>query len=273
MTLDSKKSAGTREEIQSLLSDAEIARRRIRAVAIVKQELCEASTFERPSYRDQRAVLSFPPFRLDVAEERLWKNGREMRLRPKPFSILRYLAQHPRRLVTKSEIVDAVWGRIAMGESLVRTHVYDLRRVLGEDVIETVVGRGYRFLADVSEIDDERKGKWLAAEPPLELVRTPQSRSPSQAGEVAQAVRADSARILKELSDALATLGIKATVLLIAGDEHGPEGGPGPAGSRAGDLVQVAAVRVITDELERVLREPDPDSQFCLRQRQQRLIP
>jgi DNA-binding winged helix-turn-helix (wHTH) protein len=220
MTLDSKKSAGTREEIQSLLSDAEIARRRIRAVAIVKQELCEASTFERPSYRDQRAVLSFPPFRLDVAEERLWKNGREMRLRPKPFSILRYLAQHPRRLVTKSEIVDAVWGRIAMGESLVRTHVYDLRRVLGEDVIETVVGRGYRFLADVSEIAETRTGNGLAGKPPLEFVRASES-PPGQAAEAAQAVRAaDNARMLKELTDALTTLEIKA-VLLFVGDEQG----------------------------------------------------
>jgi|HubBroStandDraft_1064217.scaffolds.fasta_scaffold02448_2 DNA-binding winged helix-turn-helix (wHTH) protein len=221
MTLDSKKSAGTREEIQSLLSDAEIARRRIRAVAIVKQELCEASTFERPSYRDQRAVLSFPPFRLDVAEERLWKNGREMRLRPKPFSILRYLAQHPRRLVTKSEIVDAVWGRIAMGESLVRTHVYDLRRVLGEDVIETVVGRGYRFQVDVSEIDEVHNGKGLAGKPPLELVRPSESPSPGRAGDVPQAVRtADNGRMLNELTDALATLGIKA-VLLFVGDEQG----------------------------------------------------
>src|SRR5580692_4587064 len=99
-------------------------------------------------------MLSFPPFRLDMAEARLWKGGRELRLRPKPFAILRYLARHPRRLVTRSEIVDAVWGKIAMSESLVRTHVSDLRHVLGEDVIETVVGRGYRLLADVSEIDD-----------------------------------------------------------------------------------------------------------------------
>jgi len=95
-------------------------------------------------------VLSFPPFRLDVAEARLWKGERELRLRPKPFAILHYLTQHPRRLVTRSEIVDAVWGRSAMSESLLRTHVCDLRHVLGEDVIETVVCRGYRFLADVS---------------------------------------------------------------------------------------------------------------------------
>jgi DNA-binding winged helix-turn-helix (wHTH) protein len=201
--------------------NAEIARRRMRAVAIVKQELFEASTLERPSERDERAVLSFPPFRLDVAEERLWKNGREMRIRPKPFTILRYLAQHPRRLVTKSEIVDAVWGRIAMGESLVRTHVYDLRRVLGEDVIETVVGRGYRFLADVSEIDEVGDGKALAGKPPLDLVRPSESPRSGQAGDVPQAVRAaDNGRMLKELTDALATLGIKA-VLLLVGDEQG----------------------------------------------------
>ena len=59
--------------------------------------------------RDQRVVLSFPPFRLDVTEGRLWKSGRELRIRPKPFAILHYLTQHPRRLVTQSEIVAAVW--------------------------------------------------------------------------------------------------------------------------------------------------------------------
>jgi DNA-binding winged helix-turn-helix (wHTH) protein len=184
----------------------------MRAFAMVKQD---------PPHRDQRAVLSFPPFRLDVAEERLWKEGRELHLRPKPFAILRYLTEHPRRLVTQSEIVDAVWGKIAMSESVLRTHMHNLRHVLGKDVIETVVGRGYRFLADVSEIDDARNGKGLAGKGPLELVRTSESPSPGQAGEVAQAVRpVDIARILKELSDALATLGMKATVLLLVGDEQ-----------------------------------------------------
>ena len=238
----------------------------MRAFAIVTQDPFDASTSPRPSHRDQRAVLSFPPFRLDVAEERLWKDGRELRLRPKPFAILRYLTQHPRRLVTRSEIVDAVWGGVVVSESLVRTHVHDLRYVLEEDVIETVISRGYRFLADVREVDDGRSGKGLAAKPPIELVRTSESPSPCQAGRVAQAVRAaNNARALKEFSDALTLLGINATVLLIVGDGHGTEAGRKPGGPRAADLIQVAAVRVITDELERVLREPDRHSQSCLR--------
>jgi DNA-binding winged helix-turn-helix (wHTH) protein len=188
---------------------------------IVKQEWLEGSTLERPSQRDQRGVLSFPPFRLDLTEERLWKNGRELRLRPKPFAILRYLTRHPRRLVRQSEIVDAVWGRIAMSESLVRTHVRDLRHALGEEVIETVVGRGYRFLADVSEADETGIEEVLAGKPPLEFVRASESPSPCQAAEAVLAVRAaDDAQALKALTDVLTTLGAKA-VLLFIGDEQG----------------------------------------------------
>jgi DNA-binding response OmpR family regulator len=96
-------------------------------------------------------VLSFPPFRLDLVEERLWNGERELRLRRKPFAILCHLARRPGRLVTHSEIVEAVWGNIAMSESLLRTHVHDLRRVLGVALIETVVGRGYRFVAEMGD--------------------------------------------------------------------------------------------------------------------------
>jgi DNA-binding winged helix-turn-helix (wHTH) protein len=99
--------------------------------------------------------LSFTPFRLDLAAERLWKNGKELRLRRKPFAILRHLVHNPQRLVTHEEIVQAVWGKIAMSESLLRTHVHDLRRVLGEDVVETVVGRGYRFVPEVTHTELE----------------------------------------------------------------------------------------------------------------------
>jgi len=98
-------------------------------------------------------VLSFPPFRLDVADERLWKEGTELKLRRKPFAILKYLAMHPRRLVTQEALIEAVWGKVAMSESLLRTHVRAVRQALGDDaLIETVTRRGYRFLSDVHEV-------------------------------------------------------------------------------------------------------------------------
>jgi DNA-binding winged helix-turn-helix (wHTH) protein len=97
--------------------------------------------------------MVFPPFRLDLLDERLWKNDQEVRLRRKPFAILSYLALHPRRLVTHAELVEAVWGKTAMSESLLRTHVRDIRRVIGYPAIETVAGRGYRFAAAVAPTD------------------------------------------------------------------------------------------------------------------------
>jgi DNA-binding winged helix-turn-helix (wHTH) protein len=198
------------KQIPSRPSDADIAGKHMRAVALVEQ-----ARSKRPSDRDHR-VLSFPPFRLDTAEERLWKNGQELRLRPKPFAILRYLTRHPRRLVTQSEIVAAVWGKIAMSDSVVRTHVFDLRHVLGENLIETVLGRGYRFLADVSASEDAGNGKGLSEGTQLDLLRSSESPSPGRAAESTQALPA----ALQDLTDTMTTFGIKATILLIVGDEQ-----------------------------------------------------
>src|SRR5579863_5933129 len=98
-------------------------------------------------------MRSFPPFRVDLRDERLWKADKEVRLRRKPFAILKHLVENPQRLVTHAELVDAIWGKMAISESLLRAHMHDLRQTLGEGVIETVVGRGYRFLPEVSHDD------------------------------------------------------------------------------------------------------------------------
>jgi tetratricopeptide (TPR) repeat protein len=66
---------------------------------------------------------------------------------------LRYLVENPRRLVTQEELVNAVWGKTAISDSVLRSHIRELRQVLGSGIIETVVGRGYRFLVDVQESD------------------------------------------------------------------------------------------------------------------------
>jgi DNA-binding winged helix-turn-helix (wHTH) protein len=92
-------------------------------------------------------MLAFPPYRLDLDEERLWKGSKLLTLRRKPFAILRYLATNPRRLVTHEELLRHVWGGAVVSESAVRSHLHEVRQVLGDGVIETVIGRGYRFTA------------------------------------------------------------------------------------------------------------------------------
>jgi DNA-binding winged helix-turn-helix (wHTH) protein len=97
-------------------------------------------------------LVSFANFRLDLDSARLWKHDQEVHLRRKPFAILGFLVRNPKRLVTYAEIVEAVWGKAVMSEGLLRSHIFDRRSVLGERIVETVVGRGYRFTADIQHV-------------------------------------------------------------------------------------------------------------------------
>src|SRR3954466_7000330 len=84
---------------------------------------------ERHRWQNAAApMLSFPPFRLDLRDERLWKDDKVLSLRRKPFAILKHLVERPQRLVTHNELVEAVWGKVVISESLLRTHVRDLRQ-------------------------------------------------------------------------------------------------------------------------------------------------
>src|SRR5215471_5297138 len=98
--------------------------------------------------------LLFPPFRLDLGGERLWCERDTIALRPKTFAVLRYLAERPGQLATKDELLDAVWGKIAITDTVLKSCVRELREALGDDAsepryVETVHRRGYRFAATV----------------------------------------------------------------------------------------------------------------------------
>ena len=76
-----------------------------------------------------------------------------MPLRRKAFDVLRLLIEHRERVVTKAELLDIVWADSQVAEVAVPWTVLHVRRVLGQGSadkhpIETVHGRGYRFVAD-----------------------------------------------------------------------------------------------------------------------------
>jgi predicted ATPase len=99
-------------------------------------------------------VIDFPPFRLDPADERLWRGDAPVHLRPKSFRVLRYLVERPGHLVTTNELLDAVWPGVAVsGETLTQV-IAELRRALGDHAhhplfIQTIHRRGFRFIAGV----------------------------------------------------------------------------------------------------------------------------
>jgi DNA-binding response OmpR family regulator len=97
----------------------------------------------RPTPKIQLGKLA-----IDVAAARVTLAGKPVRLTRREFDLLLFLAGHPGRVFSRSELLDRVWGHEFIGtERTVDQHVAQLRALLGSVLIETVRGRGYR-LAD-----------------------------------------------------------------------------------------------------------------------------
>ena len=97
-------------------------------------------------------TYQFGEFTLDVARGAVFKGGREIKLRPKVYETLKYLVEHPGRLIGKQELIQAVWpDAFVTDDSLVQCTV-ELRRALDDRtqrILKTVPRRGYLFHAHV----------------------------------------------------------------------------------------------------------------------------
>src|SRR4051812_48607560 len=95
-------------------------------------------------------AIVFGPFHLDRANARLLRGGAPVPVTPKAFDVLHYLASRPEKLVTKNELLGAVWPDVVVSDSSIKVCVREIRNALADDVktpryIETVHRRGYRF--------------------------------------------------------------------------------------------------------------------------------
>lgn len=107
-------------------------------------------------------MKQFGGFRLDTANECLWHEGAQIALPPRPFMVLRYMVEHPGRLITHDELLDALWPETYVQPQVLRTYVLELRKLLGDDItqprfIQTVPKRGYCFVAAVCECADAER--------------------------------------------------------------------------------------------------------------------
>jgi DNA-binding winged helix-turn-helix (wHTH) protein/pimeloyl-ACP methyl ester carboxylesterase len=103
-------------------------------------------------------VYRFDDCQVDPRQFELRRGGDVVHVEPQVFALLAHLIEHRDRVVTKSELLDAVWGDRFVSESALTSRVKMLRRALGDDgnqqrVIATVHGIGYRFAAEVTETD------------------------------------------------------------------------------------------------------------------------
>jgi DNA-binding winged helix-turn-helix (wHTH) protein len=102
-------------------------------------------------------------FGLSTFDEGAWTlhvEGQRVALENKPLQLLRVLLQRPGQLVSKSELLDAVWPDVVVVEASLPTAMNKLRRAIGDTdsrIIETVAGSGYRLSVPVT---------WRAADTP-----------------------------------------------------------------------------------------------------------
>ena len=104
--------------------------------------------------RDDDAAYVFDGFRLDPVQGMLFDpEGREVRLRPKPFALLRHLLDHPGRLFGREELLDALWPGVVVTDDALTQSISDLRRAFGAHaaaILRTVPRRGYMLAATVT---------------------------------------------------------------------------------------------------------------------------
>jgi DNA-binding winged helix-turn-helix (wHTH) protein/TolB-like protein len=110
--------------------------------------------------KQDRHFYEFGPFRLDLAERILLRDGEHIPLTPKAYETLLALVENSGRILDKEELLNRVWPDTFIEEATLAKNVSTLRKALGEwdggrEYIETIPKRGYRFVAGVKKSGGE----------------------------------------------------------------------------------------------------------------------
>ncbi len=115
-------------------------------------------------------VFAFGAYRLDTIVLELHGPDGVVSLEPKCFALLRLLIEHRARAVSKDEIFDAIWPGLFVTEASLSTAIRQVRAAVGDsgerqEVIKTLRGFGFRFIADATEISPASVAPAAMSEP------------------------------------------------------------------------------------------------------------
>ena len=101
-------------------------------------------------------IYRFDALSLDTESLELRRDNEVIAVEPQVFSVLAYLVEHRDRVVSKDELIDAVWDGRAISDGALNSRINSVRRAVGDDgtaqsVIKTFTRRGFRFVGSVSE--------------------------------------------------------------------------------------------------------------------------
>jgi pimeloyl-ACP methyl ester carboxylesterase len=105
----------------------------------------------------QTTKIVFPPFQIDMAAGRLFRGSQVVELAPKALAVLQYLAEREGQLVTKGELLRALWPNVHVTEAVLKVTIGQVRKALADPCrepkfIETAHRRGYRFIARTEQL-------------------------------------------------------------------------------------------------------------------------
>src|SRR5260221_8409317 len=143
------------------------------------------------------SLYRFGQFVLDPGRRTLSRADSLVSLPPKAFDVLLFLAQNPNRLVTKEELLQAVWGDTFVEEGNLTQYISHLRKALGDNsedsrLIMTIARKGYQFTGDVAVAEAADTPKKVALHVPASaspradtrpLVEFPTKEAPLKASE------------------------------------------------------------------------------------------
>jgi DNA-binding winged helix-turn-helix (wHTH) protein/tetratricopeptide (TPR) repeat protein len=117
------------------------------------------------------SLYCFGEFVLDPTRRTLSRADSPVSLTPKAFDVLLFLARNPNRLVTKEELLQAVWGDNFVEEGNLTQYISHLRKALGDNsedtrLIVTVARKGYRFTVDFTVTETADTAKQAAVQVP-----------------------------------------------------------------------------------------------------------
>ncbi|HEX6188073.1 MAG TPA: tetratricopeptide repeat protein [Pyrinomonadaceae bacterium] len=113
--------------------------------------------------RQAHRIYRLDGVEIDTARACVTRNSKELHVRQKTFQVLVFLLEHRERLVTKDELIEQLWGDIAVTENALDQCLAEIRRLLGDNsrqprFLKTIPRSGYRFIGNVTETHAPQTG-------------------------------------------------------------------------------------------------------------------
>jgi TolB-like protein/DNA-binding winged helix-turn-helix (wHTH) protein len=178
-------------------------------------------------------VCRFGEFELDLGAYELRRQGRRVKLGKQPMDLLILLVQRPRQLVSRAEIAERLWGPDVFVdiETGVNTAISKVRQALRDTAdqpayVETVAGRGYRFIAPIDIVPVPVQSVNRSATPPAQVAATQEARGSVDPVDSPAAVGRNAARPWR--AAAAAAIGLVAAALVFGAVWRARDGGSAP---------------------------------------------